>query len=131
VRLTSTISFSQTIQPIFMHANRVEDVGLTSQISGFGATEADKGENSNELLVLTVLTQSNEACAAVHGSIITNNHICAAGRTPSSGFCTSDVGGPLIQNAELIGIATWHPLPCGTSGHPVSLALSCGTSTRF
>ena len=31
------------------------------------------------------------------------------------GFCTSDLGGPLVSNGQLIGIANWnHPCGMGT-----------------
>jgi hypothetical protein len=44
--------------------------------------------------------------------------MCAVGTAPGSGICTSDVGGPLIGISGLIGIASWHRVPCGTQ--PVS-----------
>lgn len=72
-----------------MHGNRIEDVGLTAQISGFGATESDKGENSNNLLVLTVQTVSNEMCRNALGTIISNDHICTIDLVSNTGFCTT------------------------------------------
>jgi secreted trypsin-like serine protease len=72
-------------------------------------------------MVLTVQTTSNDICRHAHGaSRITDGHICTIGFTSNTGFCTTDVGSPLIHNANLIGIASWHPLPCGTDGFPVS-----------
>lgn len=40
--------------------------------------------------------------------------ICAA-TVPATlgGICTTDIGGPLLTAAGLIGIASWHPTPCG------------------
>lgn len=101
-----------------MHQNQVNG-GLMVQISGWGAVDGDKGENSNELRVLTQQTITNDQCASSLGSFITEGHICTTAITSSTGFCTSDVGGPLILNANLIGIATWHSVPCGDS-NPVS-----------
>lgn len=75
-------------------------------------------------MVLTVRTTSNDICTAAYGPTrITDNHICTFGLTPNTGFCTTDVGSPLIHNANLIGIASWHPLPCGSAVNPVSRLL--------
>lgn len=46
------------------------------------------------------------------------NHICAGNPTGSNessvGICTTDVGGPLVSNNMLIGIAFYHdPRGCG------------------
>lgn len=43
----------------------------------------------------------------------TNSNICAEAVVAPAGFCTSDVGGPLINGCGLIGIASWHHSPCG------------------
>ncbi|XP_070489939.1 chymotrypsin-2-like [Chironomus tepperi] len=119
VRTGTSIPFGQTIQPIFMLGSIITDVGLTAQVSGFGATDPNKGENADNLMVLTVQTTSNDICRHAHGaSRITDGHICTVGFQPNTGFCTTDVGSPLIHNANLIGIASWHPLPCGLDGYP-------------
>lgn len=45
---------------------------------------------------------------------INSNNVCARG-VDGNGICTTDVGGPLVTIDGLIGIASWHPKPCGTS----------------
>jgi trypsin len=112
VRLGSTVSIGQNIQSIFMFSDFV-GAGENVQISGWGATENDKGENSNDLLILTKRTITNADCLAAYGSSIVDGHLCTTAITAGTGICTSDVGGPLILNANLVGIASWHPLPCG------------------
>ena len=39
------------------------------------------------------------------------------------GFCTSDLGGPLVSNGRLIGIASWNH-PCGTGVRDVYVRIS-------
>lgn len=50
------------------------------------------------------------------------DHICAGAETANSppvGICTRDVGGPLVMNSLLVGIAFYHdPEACGV--RPVS-----------
>ena len=85
-------------------------------MSGWGATDMDKGPNSDILQVLNVVSSP---CVDSGDNRIatTNTNICAMVVTGSGGFCTSDVGGPLIIPSGLVGIASWHHSPC--SIHPV------------
>lgn len=66
--------------------------GFTSQVSGWGATESDKGENANQLRILNVITVDQQECKDLHGVRVTDGHICARGILPSTGICTTDVG---------------------------------------
>lgn len=76
----------------------------------------DKGPNSEILQVLNVVTSP---CVDPGDGRITstNTNICAMEVSGNGGFCTSDIGGPLIIPSGLIGIASWHHSPC--SIHPV------------
>lgn len=42
-----------------------------------------------------------------------DSNICTRPFT-TGGICTSDVGGPLITLSGLIGIASWHRIPCAS-----------------
>ncbi|KAG5666155.1 hypothetical protein PVAND_017657 [Polypedilum vanderplanki] len=123
VHSATTITIGQNIQSIFMlpgFINANENV----QVSGWGAIENDKGENSNALLILTQRTISNDDCVSVYGNVVYDGHLCTTAITAGSGICSTDVGGPLILNANLVGIASWHPLPCGDSRPDVYTRIS-------
>jgi hypothetical protein len=90
-----------------------------NKVSGWGAINGDKGPNSPQLLRLLVRTVNCTATGSDGNHIVNaNSNMCAVGTAPGSGICTSDVGGPLIGISGLIGIASWHRVPCGTQ--PVS-----------
>lgn len=99
VRSGTNINFGQTIQSIFILPNFVEE-GFTSQVSGWGAIESDKGENANQLRVLNVVTDDQEKCKDRHGFRVTDGHICATGILPGTGICTTDVGEEFLVNIE-------------------------------
>ena len=79
-------------------------------MSGFGATGIFGGPNSDRLQVLSLFTSTEDVCAVSDHDInlCTNN-------PDGQGFCTSDLGGPLVSNGQLIGIANWNH-PCGRGG---------------
>lgn len=111
MRSSTVITFTQNIQPIFLLGNIVLD-GTVAQVSGWGATDFDKGSNSE---ILQVLNVSVTPCSInVDGRIPnTNSNLCAFAFTGNGGgFCTSDVGGPLVIPSGLIGIASWHGSFC-------------------
>lgn len=79
------------------------------------------GPTSNVLRTLDVFTLLNEECRARTttwaGERITTNMICTA-NNEGEGFCGTGVGGPLVWNSQLIGVASWN-IPCAF-GWPVS-----------
>jgi len=106
VRAAVAIAFSTTVSPIPLSATFVRD-GMNGQISGWGATEQDKGPNSNNLKIGSVVTGP---CKDTEFMTFTPQHICAgsASNTTLAGICTSDIGGPLTLYGQLIGIAVHH-----------------------
>lgn len=92
MRSGTNINFGQTIQSIFILPDFIEG-GFTGQVSGWGAVESDKGENSNRLNTLNVITIDQDECKNIHGVRVTEGHICAEGFLPGTGICTTDVGG--------------------------------------
>ena len=106
VRAAVAIAFSTTVAPIPLSATFVRD-GMNAQISGWGATEQDKGPNSNNLKIGSVVTGP---CKDTEFMTFTPQHICAgsASNTTLAGICTSDIGGPLTLYGQLIGIAVHH-----------------------
>ena len=95
---------------------------MSKKASGWGATDANKGPNSETLRMITVTTgpcipaaPETTTVAQPPGPISGRNFpsiICAA--SPSGGICTSDIGGPLLISSGAIGIASWHPTPCAS-----------------
>ena len=79
------------------------------QISGFGATDLNGGVNSDRLQILFLVTAPPDDCNVdLDLNFCTDNGF-------GQGFCTSDLGGPLVSSGQLIGIANWnHPCGMGT-----------------
>jgi len=84
------------------------------QISGWGATTADKTVQPVHLQVASVTTIN---CTINDFITFNNDHICAGGS--GIGICTNDVGGPMVLNSMLVGIPFFHdPRVCGGQGTP-------------
>ena len=107
---------------------------MSKKASGWGATDANKGPNSEVLQMLTVITgpcipAAPETTTEIPVTTTTDSTtprrlpsiICAAAFT-TGGICTSDIGGPLLTSSGLIGIASWHPTPCASQ--PVTYKLN-------
>jgi secreted trypsin-like serine protease len=91
--------------------------GTVAQVSGWGSTDADKGSNNENLQILSVTITPCTLSTFPNDDRQpnTNSNICASVFTAAGGFCTTDVGGPLIVPSGLIGIASWHRTPCATN----------------
>jgi hypothetical protein len=76
-------------------------------VSGWGSNQPGQGPDSNFLNARSV---GVVACAPTDYFNVSAQHLCA-----EAAICTTDIGGPLTFNNELVGIAAWHdPLVCGT-----------------
>ncbi|XP_070493862.1 chymotrypsin-1-like [Chironomus tepperi] len=105
VRAAYAITFSTTVSPIPLSSSFVRD-GMNGQISGWGATETDKGPDSNNLKIANVVTGP---CKDTEFMTFTPQHICAGSpSTTPVGICTTDIGGPLTLYGQLIGIGVHH-----------------------
>lgn len=89
------------------------------QVSGWGAINEDKTGDSITLRRVEVTTR---ACVNTQFQSFSNDHVCAGAANtsaPQVGICTRDIGGPLVMNSVLVGIAFYHdPRFCGVN--PVS-----------
>ncbi|XP_037957454.1 trypsin-like [Teleopsis dalmanni] len=61
---------------------------------------------------------SCESALGAKGTDVHSTNICTGPLTGGIGICTSDSGGPLVQNNVLIGIVSWGKLPCGQANSP-------------
>lgn len=95
---------------IDFHSSISRVVIINFKVSGFGATHQDGGQSSERLQVLNVNTMTLEDCEGIYPTTNMNSNMCT-NNPVGQGFCTSDVGSPLVSNAQLIGIASWN-VPC-------------------
>ncbi|XP_037809929.1 trypsin-like [Lucilia sericata] len=93
---------------------------------GWGSTS--KNNNAvypNTLQVATVPIIPLNTCESAlgpKGNDVHNTNVCTGPLTGGVGICTSDSGGPLVQNNKgkhvLVGIVSWGKLPCGQANSP-------------
>ncbi|CAG9807751.1 unnamed protein product [Chironomus riparius] len=105
---TAAFPLNQNIWPVTL-SSTVLRAEVPAVLSGFGATNIDGGANSDRLQILSLITAPNDEDFCIVDfdmNFCTNNG-------GGEGFCTSDLGGPLVSNGQLIGIASWNH-PCGT-----------------
>lgn len=80
------------------------------KVSGFGGVHQDGGPNSERLQVLDEVTMTAENCEIIYKTTDMDSNLCTEA-TRGEGFCTSDIGSPLVSNGQLIGLASWN-MPC-------------------
>ncbi|KAG5671126.1 hypothetical protein PVAND_001340 [Polypedilum vanderplanki] len=115
IQSATIITFTQFITPIPISPSFIEN-GIIGLISGWGATENSNGADSNTLRVANVETVP---CINNNDFTFTQHHMCAGSNfIPSppiiASLCTTDIGGPMVFNGQLIGIAAWIPVRCGS-----------------
>lgn len=120
VQTSVIITFSTTVQSIFL-ASTFTGGDVHAKVSGWGATSTEMGPTSNNLRTLDTTTMTNAECRSNsfpwNAERINENHICTT-TEKGGGFCTTGVGGPLVWNSQLIGVASWN-VPCAI-GYPVN-----------
>lgn len=47
-----------------------------------------------------------------------DDHICAGPIEGGAGACSTDSGGALVQNGEIVGVFSWGATPCGSPNRP-------------
>lgn len=117
VQTSVIITFSTTVQSIFL-SDTTQGI-VNAKVSGWGS-DRHLGPTSNVLQTLDVQTMLNDECRArttpQAAEGITVNMICTS-NGEREGFCGGSIGGPLVWNSQLIGVASWN-IPCGF-GWPV------------
>merc|ERR1719422_2964349 len=118
LKLTSPITFSETISPICLPAITSEQyVGVLATVTGWGRLSSG-GSSPNVLQEVDVTVLSNADCKNSY-SEISEVHICAADNGKDS--CQGDSGGPLIapENGRyaLIGVVSYG-IGCAQPDYP-------------
>lgn len=95
----------------------------TALLYGWGSTSTSSTASyPSTLQVATVPIISLQTCENALGSKASDVHqtnLCTGPLTGGLGICTSDSGGPLVQQSNvLIGIVSWGKMPCGQSNSP-------------
>jgi len=124
IRLPNAIPLTPRIQPICLVNGQAPNyVGASLVVSGWGKTQDIGGGISSVLNKATVTGITTAECAAVYGSIITNDILCVDTTAQSQGPCNGDSGGPLsfvdgqgIYNQ--VGIVSFGSRLCLNSGNP-------------
>lgn len=115
------IKFSDKVKPVPIESHFI-DGGEKSIISGWGLTffPGVPSDIPDKLQHMSVLTDTNEHCSAVHGFRVPDSDICTLAEQ-GQGTCFSDSGSPVVWNdsGELkqIGMVIWMSGPCG-NGEP-------------
>ncbi|KAG5671586.1 hypothetical protein PVAND_001779 [Polypedilum vanderplanki] len=121
IQTSAAFPFNQNISPIFLSSFNNRNI-VTAQVSGFGATTQQGGFNSDRLMLLSVETTGDLVCDNNHPGINVDANICT-NNADGEGFCTTDMGGPLVSNTQLIGIASWN-VPCAVGFSDVYVRIS-------
>lgn len=121
------LSTPVSISPVRLYTGAVP-TGLPVIVAGWGATQGDGSNSSDDLLATQLKISTTSACQAAHEGLITGNMLCAGGytSTDTSDTCQGDSGGPLFirlkqQDALQIGITSFGgsaSAGCGTPGSP-------------
>jgi len=95
ITLNAPITFNTRIAPIcLIDANAPTYVGVNLVVTGWGKPSDAASGISSELRKVTVPGITTAACAAVYGSIISDDILCVD-TTGGKGSCNGDSGGPL------------------------------------
>ncbi|XP_047992326.1 chymotrypsin-1-like [Leguminivora glycinivorella] len=115
------VNFDAFIQPIAIATRDQDFVGVSATVAGYGLTR-DGGtiEPDQFLSHLAVQVISNAECRNRFGALVVDSTLCVTsgvGRGP----CTSDSGGPLVANNQLIGVVSFGTGTC-EGGLPTGFA---------
>lgn len=114
--------WSAAVAPVTLPPSGVVPTG-TATLYGWGSTSTTNTASypstlqvASNLPIISV-TICSEALGA-KGSDVHSTNLCTGPLTGGVGICTSDSGGPLVQNNVLVGIVSWGRLPCGQANSP-------------
>lgn len=68
------------------------------------------------------MTMTREDCERIYLTTDMNSNMCTKNEL-GFGFCSSDIGSPLVSNGQLIGLASWN-LPCAQGAPDLYVRIS-------
>lgn len=111
------LTFGDTVRAIALppQSSPVPD-GVNCTVTGWGRT-AENGTNEKLLRVVTTPIVSNKECNRAYSGRISSDMLCAGTQEGGRGACDGDIGGPLVINNAVVGVASWGR-GCGKPGYP-------------
>lgn len=126
VYTSTAFQFTNAVKAINLPSPKAVPTG-NADLYGWGSTSTTFVPSYPSVLQVAkdIPIISESACITALGSKgidVHSTNICTGPLTGGVGICTSDSGGPLVQNQNgltiLIGIVSWGKLPCGQHNSP-------------
>ncbi|XP_046487349.1 chymotrypsin-2-like [Neodiprion pinetum] len=114
IRLTSSITFTEKVQPIALPTEDFTKVNYPAVLTGWGSIAFPSGSSPRRLQHITLNIIDQEACLARDWRTSESN-ICTL-TVAGEGACHGDSGGPLVADGVQVGIVSWGT-PCAV-GEP-------------
>ncbi|CAO1420930.1 unnamed protein product [Diamesa hyperborea] len=107
LKLSRNLVFSASIRAILLPAQGMAiPHGSMATVSGWGTVNTANTRLPTVLQTLQTPVIGNSQCAAINGSPIRANEMCA-GAVMGRDACYGDSGGPLVFQARAVGIVSW------------------------
>ncbi|XP_062143195.1 trypsin delta-like [Drosophila sulfurigaster albostrigata] len=118
----TAFTWSAAVAPVTLPQSGVVPTG-TANLYGWGSTSTTNTASYPSVLqvaanVPIISLTSCETALGQKGSDVHSTNLCTGPLTGGVSICTSDSGGPLVQDNVLIGIVSWGKLPCGLANSP-------------
>ncbi|XP_029051286.1 trypsin-1-like [Osmia bicornis bicornis] len=128
LRLSKSLEYTDSVNSIDLPESGNVSNGAAVTLTGWGSswrTYAPIMPDKLQLLKLNTIdidTCNKSVIQLTGSSSLSVNTICTGPRSSGFATCNGDPGSPLVvsngTNYELIGIASWGIVPCGTFGAP-------------
>lgn len=116
IRLPEALVFDEHIQPINLDAVGNIPAGQVVTLAGWGPMAGRTGINPT-LNKVDVAVMSNQACANIYGSVISDDLGCTDG-SGGRGMSTGDEGGPVMVGNTLVGLMLFQATAGPDLGYP-------------
>ncbi|XP_046991731.1 trypsin-1-like [Schistocerca americana] len=119
LRLNSSLEFNVNVSAISLpEYNSTPEAGSNATMMGWGSTSNTSQPTwPSRLQWAVVPVISLQECIPLASNVPGVNHLCTDA-LPDKSICTRDPGGPLVQDAVVIGIASWNLNPCTAYPYP-------------
>nr|DAA64589.1 TPA_exp: serine protease-like protein 1 [Locusta migratoria] len=120
--LTVGFDLSDKINVIGLPSQDQKPYAQAATLSGWGSTSNSMLPETSDTLhyaEVTVIPTVNCYALMTDDSTFNNNNICSGPVTGKISSCVGDIGSPLVQYGNLIGVVSWNTVPCGTFGMPI------------